>query len=120
MRAQSRRSGAAAVPLLANLLLTFPSLAPSDFRPWVDSADAAAQGLTPDQLAEQQSATWRKGLADWDQTPARIAKLKDTAAVRVLTPGSRAGTPLALLRSLRPPDAEGDEDAQTRISSTAA
>ena len=105
---------------LANLLLTFPSLAPADFRPWVDPADAAARGLTPDQLAEQQAATWQKGLADWDQTPARIAKLKDTAAVRVLTPGSRAGTPLALLRSLRPPDGEGDEDARTRITSTAA
>ena len=26
---------------LANLLLTFPNLAPSDFAPWVDSAEAA-------------------------------------------------------------------------------
>jgi hypothetical protein len=105
---------------LANLLLTFPSLAPADFRPWVDPADAAARGLSPDQLAEQQAATWQKGLADWDQTPARIARLRETAAVRVLTPGSRAGTPLALLRSLRPPADESDEDSRTRITSTAA
>jgi hypothetical protein len=105
---------------LANLLLTFPSLAPADFRPWVDPADAATRGLTPDQLAEQQAASWQKGLAEWDQTPARIAKLKETATVRVLTPGSRAGTPLALLRSLRPPDGESDEDARTRITSTGA
>jgi hypothetical protein len=105
---------------LANLLLTFPSLSAADFRPWVDPGDATARGLTPDQLAEQQATTWQKGLAEWDQTPARVAKLRDAAAVRVLTPGSRAGTPLALLRSLRPPDAETDEDARTRITSTAA
>jgi len=105
---------------LSNLLLTFPSLAPADFRPWVDPADAATRGVTPDQLAEQQAASWQKGLAEWDQAPARIAKLRDAASVRVLTPGSRAGTPLALLRSLRPPDDENDEDARTRITSTAA
>src|SRR3954468_13885933 len=30
---------------LSNLLLAFPSLTGSDFAPWVDPADAAAQGL---------------------------------------------------------------------------
>ena len=63
---------------LANLLLTFPALAPSDFRPWVDPSDAAARGLTPDQLAEQQAATWAKGLAEWDQI-ARIASRPSSA-----------------------------------------
>jgi hypothetical protein len=105
---------------LTNLLLTFPALAAADFRPWVDASDAAARNVTPDQLAEQQAETWRKGLADWDQGPARIAKLKQAAAVRVFTPGSRTGTPLALLRSLRAPDGEGDEDARARVTSTAA
>jgi hypothetical protein len=105
---------------LSNLLLTFPSLSPSDFRPWVDPADAAARQLTPDQLAERQADTWRKGLEEWDETPERIARLKGAAPVRVFTPGSRAGTPLALLQSLRHPTGENDEDARTRVSSTAA
>ena len=105
---------------LSNLLLTFPGLAPSDFRPWVDPSDAAARGMTPDQLAEDQAATWAKGLAEWDQSGDRIAALKRTATVRVYTPGSRAGTPLALLRSLHGASSENDEDARARVTSTAA
>jgi len=104
---------------LANLLLTFPGLAPSDFRPWVDPSDAAARGMTPDQLAEEQASTWAKGLAEWDQSTDRIAAFK-RAAVRVYTPGSRAGTPLALLRSLRGTANESDEDSRARVTSTAA
>src|SRR5512133_3421553 len=50
---------------LANLALTFPSLAPAEFLPWVDPDEAKKQGLTPDQLAEKTAATWKKGLADW-------------------------------------------------------
>src|SRR6478672_7555640 len=45
---------------LSNLLLTFPSLAPADFRPWVDPADAAARGLDTDAFAAQQAGTWKK------------------------------------------------------------
>src|SRR5688500_15761940 len=37
---------------LGNLLLAFPDLAPSDFRPWVDPTVAARKGITVDQLAE--------------------------------------------------------------------
>src|SRR5688572_9368138 len=104
---------------LANLLLTFPNLAPSDFRQWVDPSDAAARGVTPDQLAEDQASTWAKGLAEWDQSADRIAAFK-RAAVRVYTPGSRTGTPLALLRSLRGTANESDEAASARVTSTAA
>ena len=104
---------------LSNLLLTFPSLTPADFRPWVDPADAAARGLSPDQLAEEQAAAWKKGLADWDQSGERIAALRRASTVRVFTPGSRAGTPLALLRSLGG-SATSDEDARALVTSTAA
>src|SRR5262245_64764858 len=34
---------------LANLLLTFPNLAPADFRPWINEDDAQRKGITPDQ-----------------------------------------------------------------------
>src|SRR5512136_3083310 len=88
---------------LSNLLLTFPELKASDFAPWVDAGDAAAKGVTPDALAAAQAETWKKGLAEWDQDAARIARLKSAADVRVYTPGSRAGTPLALLGSLGAP-----------------
>jgi hypothetical protein len=105
---------------LANLLLTFPDLAPADFAPWVDPADATSQGLSVDALAARQAERWSAGLAEWDQDRARIARLKAAAGVRVYTPGSRAGTPLALLSGLQAPAAEDDEDARARVTSTAA
>ncbi len=105
---------------LSNLLLTFPNLAPADFAPWVDPSDAAARSMSADAFAAQLAATWKNGLADWDQDGSRIARLRAAADVRVYTPGSRAGTPLALLNSLRAPHGEDDEDAQARVTNTAA
>src|SRR5678815_1574449 len=46
---------------LLNLLLTFPRLAPGDFRPWIDEDEARRAGLTPEAYAAQQAETWRKG-----------------------------------------------------------
>ncbi len=88
---------------LGNLLLAFPDLAPADFEPWIDSAEAARAGHSAAQHAEVLAKRWREGLADWDQEPARIARFT-VAAERVLyTPGSTAGRPIAALRSLAPP-----------------
>jgi hypothetical protein len=97
---------------LGNLLLAFPELAPADFEPWVDSAEAARAGLSVAQHAERLAQRWREGLADWDQEPARIGRFA-AAAERVLyTPGSSAGRPLAALRSLAPPPAALLADAE--------
>src|SRR4029079_9657178 len=40
---------------LSNLLLTFPKLQPSDFRPWINEDDARKKGVNPDQYAAQQA-----------------------------------------------------------------
>jgi hypothetical protein len=98
---------------LGNLFLTFPELRPKDFRPWVDPAQAAREGLTPDQLAAQTAQRWRKGLADWGQDADRIRRLRDAADLALYTPGSDAGRPLRVLRSLAAPSAEvlADGDA---------
>lgn len=50
---------------LGNLLLQFPNLRPGDFRPWVDEAEAARRGTTPDEFAAATAESWRKGLAEW-------------------------------------------------------
>jgi hypothetical protein len=103
---------------LANLALTFPSLAPADFVPWVDADEAKKQGLTPDQLAEKTAATWKKGLEDWDQDGARIARFKDACEVAIYTPASKAGRPLALLRTLTAPSQavlDDDEALRARV-----
>src|SRR5829696_4852884 len=73
---------------LGNLLLAFPQLAPADFAPWVDSADAARKGVTPEQLAQDTAAAWKKGLADWGQPPERVARFRDAVDLAIYTPGS--------------------------------
>ncbi|MCU0564505.1 MAG: DUF87 domain-containing protein, partial [Desulfobacterales bacterium] len=95
---------------LPNLLLTFPDLAAADFLPWVDPQEAARAGLDAAQFAARQAELWRKGLADWDQTPERIARLRAAAEFAVYTPGSRAGIPVNVLGSFEPPAAAVRED----------
>src|SRR4051812_42472005 len=61
---------------LGNLLLTFPNLAPSDFEPWIDAGEAQRKGISVAELAASTADAWRRGLAEWDQQPARIARLR--------------------------------------------
>ncbi|HKH74938.1 MAG TPA: DUF87 domain-containing protein [Vicinamibacterales bacterium] len=105
---------------LGNLLLTFPNLAASDFAPWIDAGDAQRHDTTVDAYAAETAQRWKAGLAEWNQDGARIAKLKAAADVTVYTPGSRIGTPLAILGSLGPAAAESGEEAQSDIATTAA
>ena len=88
---------------LPNLLLNFPDLKPKDFQPWVNAQDALNKGLSIDKFAAKQAETWRKGLADWGQTPERMARLKAAADFTVYTPGSHAGEPVSVLKSFTPP-----------------
>jgi hypothetical protein len=107
---------------LSNLLLTFPRLAPEDFRPWIDEDEARRAGMTPDAYAAQQAETWKKGLADWGQDGARIERLRAAADFAIYTPGSRAGLPLSILSSFAaPPDGirEDGEALADRASTTA-
>jgi hypothetical protein len=106
---------------LGNLLLTFPDLAPADFRPWIDEAKAARDGVSPDELAEHEAAKWKKGLASWGQDGDRIGRLRQAVDLAVYTPGASHGLPLAVLRSLSAPPGglEADPDAKReRVTST--
>jgi hypothetical protein len=107
---------------LSNLLLTFPNLAPADFRPWIDEDEARRAGVSPDDFAAQQAETWKKGLADWGEDGARIARLRAAADFAIYTPGSRTGLPLSILSSFgAPPEAIRDdgEALADRASTTA-
>jgi hypothetical protein len=95
---------------LGNLLLAFPQLAPADFAPWVDSADAARKGVSTEQLAQGTAEAWKKGLADWGQSPERIARFRDAVDLAIYTPGSNTGLPLSVLRSFSAPAPELMED----------
>jgi hypothetical protein len=97
---------------LGNLLLTFPGLSPAEFAPWVDPAEAAQKGMSREALAESVATTWREGLASWGQDGARIQKLRDAVELAIYTPGSSAGIPLSILRSLSAPAGSVREDAE--------
>jgi hypothetical protein len=106
---------------LANLLLTFPDLKPSDFLPWVNEDDARKKGLTVEQYAGEQAALWKKGLADWGQDGERIRRLRDAAELVIFTPGSSAGIPVSILKSFDAPAASILEDPdllRERIATT--
>ncbi len=88
---------------LGNLLLAFPELRASDFEPWLDEGEARRKGLSSAAYAEQVAAMWKEGLAAWDQDGARVARFLDSAERAIYTPGSRAGLPVSILRSLAAP-----------------
>lgn len=95
---------------LSNLLLTFPNLAPEDFKPWVEERDPA-----------QEANTWKEGLAKWGQDGERIKRLRDAADFRIYTPGSNAGLPVSILKSfVAPPEAirQDNESLAERINTT--
>ena len=106
---------------LGNLLLAFPSLAPADFRPWVEPAEAARRGLTPDALAEQTAETWRRGLAAWGQDGARVARVDELVhppqegdRLEVLAAAVLVGRPVPLALGVVEVEHRGDGvDAQS-------
>jgi hypothetical protein len=73
---------------ISNLLLMFPDLDAKSFRPWINEDDAAKKGVSPDEHAEKTAAMWKAGLADWGQSPERIATLRDKVDINIFTPGS--------------------------------
>ena len=98
---------------MANLALTFPDQAPASFQPWVNAAEAQAEGITVEQLAEKTATNWRDGLAAQGIGPERIQQLRDAADVTVYTPGSSAGVPLNMIGSLRAPQLSWETEAET-------
>jgi hypothetical protein len=98
---------------LGNMLLAFPELRPADFRPWIDADEAARKGFAMDTYATKMAATWKKGLAQWGQDGARVSKFRNSVYMGIYTPGSNAGIPLSILRSLEAPAAalKEEEDA---------
>ena len=99
---------------LANVLLSFPDLAPADFLPWLEPDAAKREGITLEALAERTAKKWADGLAASGQSGERIRRLHAAAEMAVFTPGSRSGRPLAMLGSLDAPGAEIAADPEAR------
>ena len=97
---------------LGNLLLTFPGLSASEFRPWIDEDEARRAGVSADEFAAQQASAWAEGLKDWGQDAARIERLRKAADFAIYTPGSRAGVPVSVMSSFAAPAAAVRDDAE--------
>jgi hypothetical protein len=106
---------------LTNLLLTFPDLKAEDFAPWINEEDAEKKGMSAAEYAAQQAEFWKKGLSDWGQDGARIKRFKESADLRIYTPGSNAGIQVSILKSFAaPPQSirEDDELMRERVNTT--
>ncbi len=95
---------------LTNLCLTFPNLAPADFRPWVDEAQAKNAGQSPDEFAASQAALWTKGLGGWGLGGADIGELRAKTDFSIYTPGSQSGLPVNIVGSLQVPEDMSDAE----------
>ncbi len=106
---------------LANLLLQFPNLAPSEFEPWLNPEDARQKKMSSPEYAADLARRWRQGLSDSYQKPERVALCRESSEWRVYTPGSEAGLPLSILGSFAAPKGELPREAlNQRIDATAS
>ncbi len=108
---------------IGNLLLTFPEMRPSDFRPWVDEVEATRKGLNPDQFAKLEAEKWQQGLESWGQDLERIKRFRQKVNLCVFTPGSKQGRPISILRGFEVPSQEVLDDREAfgdYVSTTAS
>jgi len=106
---------------LTNLLLTFPNMTAEDFLPWVNNEEARKKGMSPVEYAAKQAQAWKDGLASWGQDLERVRRFKEAADFVIYTPGSTAGIPVSILKTLSTPAKAitGDEELfQEKISTT--
>lgn len=97
---------------ITNLLLTFPSLSPEDFKTWINEDDARRKGMSLDQYATQQSELWRNGLSQWGQSGKRIEMLRDSVDYVIYTPGSDSGVPVSILQSFAAPTLSWENEGE--------
>ena len=95
---------------LTNLCLTFPALQPTDFRPWIDEAQAQTAGQTPDEFAQAQATLWTEGLLGWGLTAQHVQQLRAATDFTIYTPGSRSGVPVDIVGSLQAPGDQSDAE----------
>jgi len=99
---------------VTNLLLLFPELRGEDFAPWVDPDSARRTGRSVAEEGAAQARLWKEGLAKWNVPVESLRKLREGAAWRVFTPGSRAAQPVDVLGSLdAPAGLDWDRDEET-------
>jgi hypothetical protein len=106
---------------ITNLLLHFPDLLPTDFKPWVNPDEARREGKTLEVAAAATADFWKNGLAKWGIHEDRLRALSNAAQFTIYTPGSDAGIPISILANLQAPELswEGNKELfREKISGT--
>jgi hypothetical protein len=98
---------------MGNILLNFPESSTDDLEPWMDEGKAKRKGVTIGDLAAKEAAERQADLAGHGITPERIARLRDNTEFRIYTPGSSIGVPINVLGSLKAPDLDWQDSAET-------
>lgn len=104
---------------LPNLLLTFPNLSATEFAQWVEDGPRCSVA-DREQRAQNEAERWRQWLQDWQLGPSDVARLRDTIAPRVFTPGMLAGEPLNVLSALETPSSIWESDLAAARESLSA
>jgi hypothetical protein len=97
---------------IANLLLQFPELKTEDFAPWVNVDEARRAKVPVEVFAAQTAQRWKDGLEQWGLGPEAIQRLRGAADFAVYTPGSDAGQPVSILKSLEKPALAWEENQE--------
>ncbi|MDO5733594.1 MAG: hypothetical protein Q4P08_00395 [Eubacteriales bacterium] len=97
---------------LTNLCLSFDPLTETELLPWVRSRDAEQAGLSRAEFARAEAARWNAGLAQDDQSTARVRLWRESSELAIYTPGLAQLTPLSVVNSFACPPAETLEDLE--------
>ncbi|SUO95035.1 helicase HerA domain-containing protein [Suttonella ornithocola] len=89
---------------LGNLALNFPDLASDNFLPYADTTALNQNQQTPENWATATAEKWKTGILESGQSLERMQLLKAGNPVRLYTPGSTTGYPLALIGDFAPPE----------------
>jgi DNA helicase HerA-like ATPase len=105
---------------LPNLLLAYPSFAPSALLSWVEGNVSPSDPRSAAEVAAELAAQRQHGLAQWSIGEPELQRYARAIAPRVITPGSSAGETLHVLSSLERRSDRWDHDVESARASLSA
>lgn len=105
---------------MTNLALAFEDMSAKDFLPYIEESEAQNKGLSINELAENESQTWKKGIENSFQSLERVKAFKDSVELKIYTPKSSAGVGVALLGDFACPHIDDEEEFGEYVSSLAS
>ncbi|QCD53255.1 helicase HerA domain-containing protein [Campylobacter sp. RM16192] len=105
---------------MMNLALAFEDMKAEDFLPYIEESEAQNKGLSVEELAKNESETWKKGIENSFQNLERVKTFKESVELKIYTPKSSSGVGVALLGDFACPHIENEEEFSEYVSSIAS